>query len=154
MKLKGTTVKNDNIEYVVIPRKDKNLVFTLRPVLDYDEFDNYLKEPTPPTITMAGGATSLDYEDRDYKRSYLDYLNRKSQWTFIQSLMATEELELEKVKLNDPSTWLLLDDELREAGFTINERNQLWIAYEKANSINKDRLEEARNSFLATIQKV
>lgn len=152
MKIKGKVIINDNMEIVVIPRKTENLVFKFNPVLDYKEFDNYVKEPVAPTVTKAGGEKFLDLEDSNYKIQTIDYFRKRSQWSFLKSMSATEDLEFDLIKMNDPETWGLLDKEFQEAGFTPSEINRLYNAYHLANSMSDERFEEARESFLAGLE--
>lgn len=154
MKIKGKQVTNDNLEIVVIPRKDGPLIFKFRPVIDFAEFDNYVKEPVPPTITKAGGDSFLDYEDATYKIRRMEYFVLKQNWMFYQSMLATDDLEFDTIKANDPSTYNNIDSELESAQFAVVEKNLLYQAFQSANSLNETKLNEARESFLATTQVV
>ena len=155
MKLNGEIVRNDIIEYVVIPRQTKNLVFKFKPVLKTDEFDNYVKKPEPPKILLAGQTeASLDFEDEDYKKKLFDYVQSQYNWMFLQSIKATEDIEWETVKDNDPATWGNYAKELLDSGFSTAETNMIVAGFNKANALDEKKLEAARASFLATMGQV
>lgn len=152
MKLRGRVVNNTNIAIVVIPREDEPLVFRFKPVIKFDEFDNYVKLPEPPTIQPNGKPKFKDFEDADYKTELTKYAVLKHQWMFLESISATEQLEFETVKRNDPTTWHLVQKELEDAELTITERNMLLEGFNSANSLDEDKLRVARDSFLASAQ--
>jgi len=151
MKLGGRKLSNNNLEIVVIPRNDGDLVFKFRPVLSTESFDKLVKLPDIPIITDAQGTRSLP-DDPEYRKNVLAYINLKSQWMFLDSISATEGLEWETVDIGNSKTWALYTDELREAGLTEIEAQMLSRAFEKVNSLNESHLEEARNRFLASLQ--
>jgi hypothetical protein len=155
MRINGKIIVNDNIEILVFPRGNgSNIVLKFRPIVDHSRFEELCKPPTPPTITPAGKEPYKDFKDKDYLEAQTKYFNKKTNWLFIQSMLATENLEFDTVNIDDPNTWDNIDKELETAQFTVAERNMMFLAYQKANSMDEDKLAEARESFLASTQGV
>lgn len=151
MKLKGKKINTVNFEYVVIPRPDGNIVFKASAVLNNDEFERICKEPEPPKITRPGQSPVPDFEDEDYKKALAEHSQRFNDWTILKSLSATESLEWESVKMDDPETWKNFKKELSDSGFSMVEVGKIIKAVWVANSLDERKLEEARKSFLASL---
>ena len=153
MKLNGEVVENDNIVLVVIPRKKRNLAFYFKPVLNWEkQFDSLCKQPQPPKVRLPNGTVNPKFDDPKYREATTEYIRLRSAYVFLQSISQTEGLEWSKVKLEDPSTWLLWTDELTEAGFTQPEQNALFEGYLEANSLSDDCLDKARATFLQQLE--
>jgi len=148
MKIGGRKISNNNLEVVVLPRSDGDIVFRFKPVLTFEDFDKLVPMPEMPYVEDATGRKALP-EDPTYRKNMAVYLEKKSCWMFIDSISATENLEWEKVNIGDPTTWTTYDAELFDAGITEIEQRLLRIAFERVNSLNEAHLEEARNRFLA-----
>lgn len=149
MKIGGRKISNNNLEVVVLPRSDGDIVFRFKPVLTFDDFDKLVSMPDMPYVEDATGRKALP-EDPTYRKAMSVYLEKKSCWMFLDSISATENLEWDKININDPSTWTSYDTEFTEAGITEIEQRMLRIAFERVNSLNEAHLEEARNRFLAS----
>ena len=76
----------------------------------------------------------------------------KSKWMLLKSLDATEGIEWEKVKVSEPATWDLLEEELKDSGLNEVEIMRLYQAMMKVNSLDEEYLEEARERFFASVQ--
>jgi hypothetical protein len=91
-------------------------------------------------------------DDTDPK--YIEALNRygkqKMDWMILQSLAATPELEWERVRMNDPDTWHLWEEELKEAGTVERERVEILNTIFRVNSLTDSVFKEAKDRFLAT----
>lgn len=148
MKLGGRVISNNNLEVVVIPRTDGDLVFKFRPVLDDTDFDALVPLPKPP-LKMDGDVKTFLYNDPDYTKSFQEYFALKQSWMYLKSIEATEDLVWDTVDLGNPKTWTNLEKELVSAGFTVSERNLMFQGFEKANSLSQEHLDKARESFLA-----
>lgn len=156
MKIKGKKIDNPYEEVVVFPRGTSDpLVFTVRAVLDEKAFFQLCPSPVPPRTAMAGQITASgqplyteNVEHPDFKKAAAEHWTRRQNWRKIQSLMATEGLEFEMVKLDDPMTWQLLEDELKSAKLTFDERWHLFRTIEAVNGMSTEKLDSARESFL------
>lgn len=149
MKLNGQKVEGPNVEVIVIPRSDRNLVFKAQAVLDYEDFDKLCPIPTPPPILKPGGVKSFNPEDPKYKEALDDWATKKTNWLVLKSLSATETLEWDKVNLSDPDTWDKYQEEFKESGLTPPEVSQILSKVWKVNGLNNELIEQATKSFLA-----
>lgn len=149
MKIKGKKIAGVNVETVVFPRVEGDpIVFKAAAIIDDSEFDRLVKRPEPPTITPRGGTPYPDVDDKDYLRATADYAAKRVNWLIITSVSATPDLEFEKVKINDPNTWSLFPEELKDAGLSFKEVDLLVRAVWSANAMDDKKIEEARASFL------
>ena len=150
MKLNGKTINKPNEVVVVLPRGDDNLVFKAQAVLSYKEFDQLVPLPKPPTIMRPGGEKSVDLEDEKYNKLIEQYAEKKTTWLFIKSLEATPGLEWETLNPKDPSTWKNFDKEFENSGLCEAEIRLISNAVMEANALNSDKIEKAKQSFLAS----
>lgn len=152
MKIKGVKVKSAYEEVVVFPRTTgPNLVFTARAVSDYDSFNKLCPQPEPPSIVYAGETTPRkNVEDPSYRKAFLEWAEQQSHWMVLESLKATEGLEWETVKYEDPTTWKNYQNEMREAGLTDAEQARIIKIVSLVNGIDQSKIDEATNSFLAS----
>lgn len=154
MKLKSFTPSGPNVVDAIIPRGDgQNIHFRCQAVLDYSVFDELCPTPKPPTIVYPGGKTVLDFEDKSYKEKVNLWSTKKIAFIIVNSLSATEGLEWEHVKLGDPETWEKYEEELRALYLTETELKHIVECVLEANSLNEEKLESARNSFLAGLRE-
>mgnify|MGYP003417831037 CR=1 FL=1 len=149
MKIKGKVVAETNIETVVIPRPSGPIVFKAQAVLDHKDFESLCPVPQPPGVLKPGGKKGFDYDDANYLDAQEKYAKRKFAWLVLQSLKATEGLEWETVDLGNPDTWLNYEQELRDSKFNETEIVYIVRAVLTANSLDEDKIESARQSFLA-----
>lgn len=152
MKIKGRSLTNDLVDYVVLPRQEGNIVFKVVPVTNWSYFEELVKEPRPKTITKAGGISEAYLDDPEYKTQRTKYASLKYAFLHIMSINQTEDLVWDKVNLGDPETWSNWTEELSE--LSAAEQNILISSINKVNSLDDEYLEKARQSFLATIQAV
>lgn len=153
MKLQGHELDKENIEYAVIPRGDgSTIVFKAKAILDYDIFDRVCPLPKPPTVIRPGGKREEDLTDKTYMQSISRHGERRMHWFVLESLSATDGLTWEKVKKEDPNTWHLYDDELKEANFTPTEIARIINAVWAVNSLDESKIEVARRNFLLGLQ--
>jgi hypothetical protein len=150
MKVNGKKISGANVEYVVIPRPDGDIVFKATAILDMKPFYDMCPQPKPPMVTYAGGEKKADTTDAAYLKSISEYGNLRYYFTIIWSLKDSN-IEFEKVKYTDPNTWLLFEEELKEAGFNFQEIQRIIFGTMTANSLNESKLEEARTRFLVSL---
>lgn len=149
MKLHGKKIDGPSIEVVVIPRQSGDLVFRAKAILDYDEHDKLNPMPQPPKRLMPGGEVQENVEDPRYKEAFKQWAPRKFYWMLLESLKATEGLEFEKVKMDDPSTWELYRKEMQEAGLAPGEISRIELIVTDACGLNQSKIDEATARFLA-----
>ena len=148
MKIAGKKVEAPKPTIVAFAREDGDLVFHVGAVLDFTPFEKICQEPKPTEVVMADGHKEFR-EDHFYQTNVRKYNKRRLDWMVLQSLKVTPGLEWERVNLEDPDTWELYEEELRET-FNQGEINILISAVINANSANEDKMREAKERFLAT----
>lgn len=149
MKINGKKLDGPNIEVVVIPRQSGNLVFKAQAVLNYDDHDKLNPSPAPPRKLLPGGIVQENVEDPAYLKAIDAWATRKFYWMFIKSLDATEGLEWETVKLDDPSTWENYKTEMQDAGLSPGEVARIEMCVTDACGLNQSKIDEATKRFLA-----
>lgn len=149
MKIAGRKLEGPNIETVVIPRQDGDIVFKCQAVLSYDDFEKLCPMPTPPEVLKPGGVQSFNTEDPKYVEAVQKYSEQRTSYMVLQSLSATEGLEWGTVKMDDPSTWDNYTDEMAKAGLSDAECARIIHTVTSANGLNQKRIDEATERFLA-----
>jgi hypothetical protein len=153
MKINGRKIHGANVEYVVLPRPDGDLVFKATAILDKDTFHKLCPDPEPPKKMLPGGKTVDDYSDSDYLESVAVKKKRSWSFTFLETYKYTEGLEWETVDLNSPDTWDNFEKELRDSGITEGELARLYNAMLSVNGLDQEKLDEARDRFLRTLSQ-
>jgi hypothetical protein len=148
MKYKGKKLEGRNVEVLVLPRSGENIVFKAEAIPDYEEFDKLAPVPEPPEILKPGGIKEKNVNDEGYKKKLTEYAETKTNYVIVKSLEATKELEWDTVDITKKETWKNWRDELTEAGFTEVEVMRIVQTVTKANALDDEMLEEARQSFL------
>ena len=145
MKIGGREVTR-NIQVLVLPRPEGDLVIKAQAVAVNEDFDALVPKPTAPGIRTKDGFKQ-DEEDTDYLKAvekrdalFWDYLCLRS--------LEPSEIEWEKVDLNKPGTWDKWQDEMIEAGLSQTEVNLIQKCVMQANALDEEKLEQARESFL------
>ena len=150
MKIGGKRI--DMPPEVVVPviRDSGELFFKARAVLDFKEFDTMCPAPVPPMIQRKGEVTPVpDLADKKYIASCDKYARQRTNYMIVKSLAATENLEWEKVKLNEPDTYEKYEEELKESGLNQFEIGRLINAVMEANGLDEAKIEAAKKRFLA-----
>lgn len=154
MKIKGKKIEGPNEAIIVIPRSTGNdIILKARAVLDMGVFDKMCPMPVPPQRMLAGGRMVPNLKDKGFLQQIDKHSTQRLSWIILTSLEATEGLEWEKVKLDDPSTWEEFRVEMKESGFADIEINRVIAECINVNALNEDKIEEARDRFLATLQE-
>ena len=149
MKINGKKLDGPNIEVVVIPRQSGDLVFKAQAVLDYAECDKLNPRPHAPKKMLPGGVVQENVEDPRYQKALDEWATNKFYWMFIKSLQATEGLEWELVKLDDPKTWKEYKTEMQKAGLSPGEIARIEMCVTDACGLNQAKIDEATKRFLA-----
>lgn len=167
MRHKGKSLKGPKTETLVIPREptyqegsgagekiriDNDVVFIAQAVLDFDEFEVIDPPPVPPNMIRPGNPPQQtpNTEDPDYKEHVHRWAKRKRDWMVLKSLAPSPDIEWEQVNMLVPDTYHLYYEELKESGFNQQEINLIVGLALKVNSVDEDKMEEARQRFLAS----
>lgn len=151
MKMNGKTVLRPNIELIVIPRGDGDpIIFKATGVNDTSIFEKLCPPPEPPTRLYPGGKKVQDITAPEFKKKLTEHNLLQFHFMILKSLEATEGLEWDTVDISRPETWKNYPEELQAAGLTNTEVNMVVNGVLAANALNEDRIEEARQRFLAS----
>jgi hypothetical protein len=147
MRIHSKTLK-PNYEIIVLPRSDNaDVILKAEAVLDFKEFDALVKEPKPKVKIYPGGKRELDTDAKDYRTQLTEYGVLKTNYLYIKSLANTDGLEWENVDIGKPETWGLFLSEL-ESSFTQAEIEYIINSINRANGLDEEHLDKARQSFL------
>jgi hypothetical protein len=134
-------------ELLVLPRPDGNPIpFRAKAVAVKDEFDRLMPEPVAPVLQKKGGKVS-DLQDKDYLAAVSKRDDARFALMCLRSLEPSQ-IEWEQVKIEEPHTWTLWTDELKEAGLSEVEVNRVVGLVMAANALDEEKISEARKSFL------
>ena len=154
MKIKGKKIEGPNVEIIAIPRAmGDDIILFAQAVLDMSPFEQICPVPVPPMKKIAGGEQVPNLQDKEYLKSIENLSTKRLAWMVLTSLQATEGLEWETVDLSDPNTWELFRKELKDSGFSDIEVNRIIAGVISVNALNDDKIEAARERFLATAQE-
>lgn len=148
MRYKGKQLSAPKPEVLVIPREDEDIVFQAQAVMDYSPFELISPEPEPPEKMLPGGKKTKDFQHPAYQERMADWMKKRQLWLILESLKVSEGVEWETVDLNDPETYENYWDELAKSGFNEMERAMIRNLALKANSVDDQKMEEARQRFL------
>lgn len=147
MKVGGVEISGPAEEVLVLPRPtQEDIVFRAVACMDLDDFEKICPQPKPKARLEKGGWKE-HVDDPDYQEA----LRKQAQIRFAYMVLKSLEpsnIEWETVKMDQPSTWLGWDKELKEAGLSQTEVNRVINCVSAANSLDEAKLEAARESFL------
>lgn len=145
MKIGGVEVKACE-EILVLPRLSGDIVIKAHAVKDMDLFHALCPSPTAPGVRTKDGFKP-NVEDKNYLQLLDIYSTQRLAYIVIKSLEPSC-IEWEKVKLEDPTTWTLWSSELTAAGLSDVECQLILRCVLQANSLDEEKLKEARSVFL------
>ena len=147
MKIGGVDPKSlPNIEHLVLPRGDSNLVFHARGLSDMTEFEKLCPEPIPPKVWTKDG-WNANLEDRDYLAIMAEFGKRRLAYMVVRSLEPSN-VEWDTVKYEVPGTWANWEVDLRAANLSQIECNRILNLVLEANCLDESKLKKAREVFL------
>lgn len=149
LKIKGRVVDGPKVTFIVIPRQDGDIPFTFVSIQNDDDFDKLCPIPKAPRTQKTGVGIIENTEDPGYKKKLEARGNKRADWFFLNSIKPSE-IEWTKVKLDDPETWHLWREELKEAGFSTAEQDYIYDSFLKTNTLSQAMVDEARLRFLAS----
>jgi len=145
MKIGGREITR-NMEILVLPRLDGDLVIRAQAVCINKDFEKICPEPTAPGVRTKDGFKP-NYKDEDYRAQVASRGEKNFAYMVLRSIEPSD-IEWETVDLNDHNTWTNWVDELQDAGLSEVETNRIVNAALVANSLDEDKLREARERFL------
>ena len=152
MKIGGNEVAGPAEEILVLPRLHcEDIVIRARAVMDMDACEALCPAPKPP-----GKRTKDGWKPNPKDKTYLERIERQAEQKFAYTIVKSlepSEIEWEKVKEDDPSTWLSWRDELADAGLSNTELNRIVVCVMQANALDENKLEEARANFLLGLEE-
>lgn len=149
MKILGQTIPPPSPEKITLYRESGPIVLTAQAILSFDEFDALCPAPKPPVEYGPDKKPTAVRDDPEYLKSIGDYSRKRQAWEFITSLSATEGLEWDTVKINDPNTWLNYEKDLKTC-FTEEEIGKIILGTMEANNPSEKKRKEAFESFTPT----
>jgi len=152
MKYKGQAVKGSNQEIIPIVRPDGDIIFIAESIKDWTEFDKLVPEPEVPVRLKPGGVKVEVPSDPSYVKAIEAYGELKSHYLILASLEASEDVEWDTVDMSKPETWKNYIKELKESDFSEIEISRITMGVMRANSLDENMIDEARNSFLRSRQ--
>ena len=148
MKIHGVTIDPPEEKVIVVPRNDKKFVFRAKAVLDFTAFEQICPKPKPRTQMAPGGEKKELFDEPKYLKEVNKWAERRTAWTILTSLSATEGLEWDTVVMSDPDTWMNYEEELRN-NFSEIESVMIASTALDACSLTSAHIDEATKSFLA-----
>lgn len=137
---------------LVLPRDtSEDIIITCKAVLDMKQFESMCPEPKAKPILVAGGFKANN-KDPGYLEQCSEHARLRFSFIALKSLEPSE-IEWEKVDMNQPPTWHLWEQELRDAGLSAIEVNRVVVCVMGANSLDEEKLEKARESFLRGLEQ-
>jgi len=160
MKIQGKKLSNRGHSVIRFNRPDMpGGVLELRqaPVLNDDDFEAMCPVLKPPLKVYPDGRKEEDPDNQAFKDKVAERRKIYSNWLIYQALQVTPGIVFETIKKSDPKSFLNVESELREAGFTVFERGQIAGEVNKINGLFDDererqahaekRMAEARAGF-------
>ena len=151
LKIGGKVINGPKEALLVLPRPDGDIPFKFVAVLDDEEFNKLCPRPTAPKSMKPGVGIVENTEDPKYKAAIEARGEQRADWFFLKSIEPSA-IEWNKVKLDDCNTWKLWREELKEAGFNMQERDRIYVTFLETNSVSDSMVDEARARFLASQQ--
>src|SRR5215831_11863890 len=136
MRIAGKKLSEPNIEILVLPRGEENIVIKAKAVLNMDEFDRVHPPPSPPMKIARGGKKVEDTDSPMFQKKQTDHAKKRIGYMIIRSLEATEDLEWETIDPNDPNTWGNYEKELKDSGFSNIEIMRIIQTVMRANCLD------------------
>lgn len=152
MKIAGLAIEAPKEREVPIPRindkgEEEFIVFKIKPILVFDEFDKQFPMPTPKKKKVKG-ITQVDSKDPKYVAEVNAWSKLRITWLILQSLSPTA-IEWDTVT-DDPTTWENYHKELKDSGFSAAEVEHIESEIIRLCGMSSSNLSEARNRFLAS----
>ena len=154
MKIAGVDPKTLPTEvFLVIARGETEVVFRAIGVPDYEEFNKLCPEPKPSKVNKPKEGWVDNLDEPAYRDMVKTHGNKRLAWLVINSLEPSK-IEWETIDFDNPSTWIGWEKEMKDNGFNQVECNRIQALVFEANSLDEEKLEQARANFLLGQQPV
>jgi len=145
MRIGGVKIEGPAEEILVLPRGEQVLVIRACAV-NLDEFETLCPEPKPPGKLTKDGWIP-DTENESYKQVVTAHNEKRIAYLVVKSLEPSQ-VEWDTVEPENPKTWTNYVQDFKAAGLTTIEINRVVQCVMRANSLDEDKLEQARKVFL------
>lgn len=154
MKIAGKSFDIPCEDAVPIIRGDEVFNIVVKPCPPVGEFENICKRPTPPVIKKPNEPDQVNIKDANYVAALDKYSDLKVAWMVITSIKDTPDLTFDTIDLDDQSTWMNYIDEFKSSGLSDSEINRIIKGVFSINSLDQEKIEQARKNFLASRRQV
>lgn len=152
MRYAGEKLTRTDEAILVIPRGDTNIILKMIAIENEKDFETMCPMPTPPIRKYPDGREVPNPESPEYNKAINKWAEQRMAWVTIKSLSATEDMEWENVKLDDPETWLNYQEELKET-FSQLEINLIMAKIFDVCGLSAAKIEKATEDFLARMKE-
>lgn len=151
MKINNTPIQCNRVVIPIIrDNGDTRIYFEATAVTDFEEFDRLCPEPVPGKRVYPDGTQVADTSAPEYIKAYSEWSENRMTYIILKSLSITKGLTWDKVVLEKPETWKLIDEELKESGLTPIEIRQINNGVWEAQGLDNAKIQKAREDFLAS----
>lgn len=149
----GKLAAGPKTKTLAIPRDSGDFIFHFIAITDDAAFDALCPPPRAPRKFVTNLQRTIDdVDDVNYQQQVAGRSTQRENWFFLTSI-APSDIKWEQVNMGDPSTYGLWREELKLAGFSINEINAIWATFLECNVLTDEMAREALNRFLASRQE-
>jgi len=149
MRINGVEFNKPMTVEFVFPYNGIDIVLKAKAVSDYTEFDKLCPQPVPPMKVLATGEKIPHLEAKEYVAAMGVYNTKHSDWTVLTSISATDDLKFDTVNMADPTTWGNWKKDITKASLPDRLITKIYTLVAEANLLSDEKLEQARNRFLA-----
>lgn len=153
LKIAGQLVAGPKKDTLFVPRAEGDIQLHFVAVTDDSEFDKMYPEPDPPLSRKKndGGTfeTVKNWADVKYLLKIKEWEEAKDAWYFLKSIEPSQ-IEWETVDMAKPETFKNYKEDLKNAGFSIQERRIINGKFIEVNTITERMMTDARKRFLAS----
>lgn len=121
------------------------LTFYAQPVWSYSEFDQLCPAPENKNVIFTRDGKQTDHNAPAHKHALKEHGVRRWGYYILKSLEPSH-IEWDTVDLEDPKTWGLVEQELRD-NLAHFEYQQLMALVDEANALDADKLAENAATF-------
>lgn len=148
MRVKGKEVKGCPVKPLVLRPDDgpDKIVLMGKALQNWDEFNKLCPHPTPPQMTTAKDGVVNDSTNKDYLSVLAAYVAAQNAYVFVKTLEPSE-IEWAYVKMDQPSTWVEWQRDLKEGNFTELEIKRISDFVIEVNNLDEEKLRKAREVF-------
>lgn len=148
MKIKGVSLIQPKPVEIFFPRgNDEGFNLKIFPVTNWEEFDNLVPPVQPVYRVYPNGGKEIDLKHPSYMLAVNNRNEKLGQYLVIKGLSQDPDFTFEKVKLEDPTTWKLLEEEFLEAKLLPTEIGRITQASIQVNNLSEEMIEDARKRF-------